>query len=88
MRLRPSAAAVALKASCSAFNFDLLVPFAAQLVLPPSIGSLDVRMAFTALYAAAALGLLVDAHRRRAQVGSVERSNRAEPAERACADVR
>jgi cation:H+ antiporter len=44
----------------------LLVPFAAQLVLPPSIGSLDVRMAFTALYAAAALGLLVDAHRRRA----------------------
>jgi hypothetical protein len=31
----------------------LLVPFVAQLALPPSIGGLDVRMAFTAGYLAA-----------------------------------
>jgi cation:H+ antiporter len=47
----------------------LLVPFLAQLVLPPSLGGLDVRMAFTALYALAALALLLDAHRRRAVAG-------------------
>jgi cation:H+ antiporter len=44
----------------------LLVPFVAQLVLPPSIGGFDVRMTFTVLYVLAALGLMLDAHRRRA----------------------
>jgi cation:H+ antiporter len=44
----------------------LLVPFLAQLVLPPSIGGLDIRMTFTALYGIAAVALLMDAHRRRA----------------------
>jgi cation:H+ antiporter len=42
----------------------LLVPFVAQLALPPTIGSLDVRMAFTAGYLAVGLGLLFDPARR------------------------
>jgi cation:H+ antiporter len=44
----------------------LLVPFVVQLVLPPSIGGFDVRMTFTVLYLLAALGLMLDARRRRA----------------------
>jgi cation:H+ antiporter len=47
----------------------LLVPFLAQLALPPAIASVDVRMAFTAGYLLAALALLLlDAERRRAIV--------------------
>ncbi len=42
----------------------LLVPFVAQLVLPPSLGGLDVRMTFTVGYLAVALLLLVDPRRR------------------------
>jgi cation:H+ antiporter len=42
----------------------LLVPFVAQLTLPPTIGGLDVRMAFTAGYLAVGLGLLLDPARR------------------------
>jgi cation:H+ antiporter len=42
----------------------LLVPFVAQLVLPPTIGSLDVRAAFTAGYLAVGLALLLDPRRR------------------------
>ena len=44
----------------------LLVPFVAQLVLPPTLGGLDVRMAFTFGYLAAAVLLLVDRGRRAA----------------------
>ena len=42
----------------------LLVPFVAQLTLPPTIGGLDVRMAFTAGYLVIGLGLLLDPDRR------------------------
>jgi cation:H+ antiporter len=42
----------------------LLVPFVAQLVLPPTLGGLDVRMAFTLAYLAAAVLLLLDRGRR------------------------
>jgi cation:H+ antiporter len=42
----------------------LLVPFAAQLALPPTIGGVDVRMAFTAGYVTIGLGLLLDPERR------------------------
>jgi cation:H+ antiporter len=42
----------------------LLVPFAAQLALPPTIGGVDVRMAFTAGYVTIGLGLLLDSERR------------------------
>jgi cation:H+ antiporter len=42
----------------------LLVPFVAQLVLPPTLGGVDVRMAFTLGYAVAAVGLLLDPRRR------------------------
>ena len=42
----------------------LLVPFVIQLVLPPTLGGLDVRMAFTAGYLAAAVVLLLDRGRR------------------------
>jgi cation:H+ antiporter len=42
----------------------LLVPFVAQLVLPPTLGGLDVRMAFTLAYLAAAVLLLLDGRRR------------------------
>ena len=38
----------------------LLVPFVVQLVLPPTLGGFDVRMAFTLGYVAAAVVLLVD----------------------------
>jgi cation:H+ antiporter len=41
----------------------LLVPFVAQLVLPPSVGGLDVRMGFTVAYVLAALALLLDSRR-------------------------
>ena len=44
----------------------LLVPFVAQLMLPPTIGGLDVRMTFTAGYVAVGLGLLLDPERRAA----------------------
>jgi cation:H+ antiporter len=44
----------------------LLVPFVAQLVLPPAVGGLDVRMAFTAGYVTLGLALLLDPTRRRA----------------------
>jgi cation:H+ antiporter len=44
----------------------LLVPFVAQLVLPPTMGGIDVRLTFTVLYAVAALVLLLDRRRRRA----------------------
>jgi hypothetical protein len=44
----------------------LLVPFVAQLLLPPGIGGFDVRMTFTVLYVLAAVGLMLDARRRRA----------------------
>ena len=47
----------------------LLVPFAAQLALPPTIGGVDVRMAFTAGYVTIGLGLLLDAERR----GAIQR---------------
>jgi hypothetical protein len=40
------------------------VPFVAQLVLPPTLGGLDVRMAFTLAYLAAAVLLLLDGRRR------------------------
>jgi cation:H+ antiporter len=42
----------------------LLVPFVLQLVLPPTLGGLDVRMAFTVAYLAAAAVLLLDRGRR------------------------
>ena len=41
----------------------LLVPFVAQLVLPPTLGGLDVRMAFTLGYVALAVVLLLDGRR-------------------------
>jgi cation:H+ antiporter len=44
----------------------LLVPFVVQLVLPPTLGGLDVRMVFTVGYTAAAVGLLLDRRRRAA----------------------
>jgi cation:H+ antiporter len=44
----------------------LLVPFVAQLALPPTIGGLDVRMAFTVGYVVLSLGLLRDPQRRSA----------------------
>jgi cation:H+ antiporter len=44
--------------------FALLVPFVAQLVLPPTLGGLDVRMAFTLAYVLAAVLLLLDRGRR------------------------
>jgi cation:H+ antiporter len=44
----------------------LLLPFVAQLLLPPTIGGFDVRMAFTVLYILAACALVLDARRRRA----------------------
>jgi cation:H+ antiporter len=44
----------------------LLVPFVAQLALPPTIGGFDVRMAFTAGYLVVGLGMLLDPERRRA----------------------
>lgn len=47
----------------------LLVPFVAQLVLPPSLGGLDVRMTFTALYMVAAIALVWDKRRRHALRG-------------------
>jgi hypothetical protein len=47
----------------------LLLPFVAQLILPPSIAGFDVRMAFTVLYGIAAVALLLDSHRRRAMAG-------------------
>jgi hypothetical protein len=42
----------------------LLVPFVAQLILPPSIAGIEVRMAFTVGYLAVGFGLLLDARRR------------------------
>jgi cation:H+ antiporter len=42
----------------------LLVPFVAQLLLPPTIGGFDVRMSFTLLYVLAAVALMLDARRR------------------------
>lgn len=47
----------------------LLVPFAAQLVLPPEIGGYDVRLAFTVGYVGATLLLLLDPNRR-ASIGT------------------
>ena len=44
----------------------LLVPFVAQLLLPPMIGPIDVRMAFTFLYLLLAVVLMLDPNRRRA----------------------
>ena len=44
----------------------LLVPFVVQLLLPPSVGGVDVRMVFTAGYLAVGLGLLLDPERRAA----------------------
>ena len=41
----------------------LLVPFVAQLALPPTIAGFDVRMAFTAAYLAVGLALLLDPRR-------------------------
>jgi hypothetical protein len=46
--------------------FALLVPFVIQLVLPPTIGPVDVRLAFTFAYLAAALLLLSEPRRRHA----------------------
>jgi cation:H+ antiporter len=42
----------------------LLVPFVAQLILPPSIAGVDVRMAFTVSYLVVGFGLLLDPRRR------------------------
>jgi cation:H+ antiporter len=42
----------------------LLVPFVAQLALPPTMGGVDVRMAFTLGYLAVAFALLLDPQRR------------------------
>jgi cation:H+ antiporter len=42
----------------------LLVPFVVQLVLPPTLGGLDVRMVFTLAYLGAAVLLLLDRGRR------------------------
>jgi hypothetical protein len=42
----------------------LLVPFVAQLILPPSIAGVDVRMAFTVGYLVVGFGLLLDPRRR------------------------
>jgi cation:H+ antiporter len=44
----------------------LFVLFASQLLLPPTIGSIDVRMSFTVLYLVLALALLLDPKRRQA----------------------
>jgi cation:H+ antiporter len=44
----------------------LLVPFVVQLVLPPTLGGVDVRMVFTIGYIAAAVGLMLDARRQAA----------------------
>ena len=44
----------------------LFALFVSQLVLPPHIGGIDVRMAFTGLYVVLALLLLLDPRRRRA----------------------
>jgi cation:H+ antiporter len=44
----------------------LFVLFVGQLLLPPEIGWLDVRVAFTWLYVALTVGLLLDPRRRRA----------------------
>jgi cation:H+ antiporter len=43
----------------------LLLPFVAQVALPPAIGDWDVRMLFTAGYLVVALALLADPRRRR-----------------------
>lgn len=42
----------------------LIVPFALQLVLPPTLGGVDVRFAFTIGYVAAAVALLAEPRRR------------------------
>jgi cation:H+ antiporter len=47
----------------------LLVPFVAQLLLPPVIGPVDVRLAFTLGYLLASIGLLFDPHRRQGLAG-------------------
>jgi cation:H+ antiporter len=45
-------------------GFALLLPFVAQLALPPVLGPVDVRLAFTLGYLLAAVALLMDRRRR------------------------
>ena len=61
----------------------LMVPFVAQLLLPATIGTVDVRLVFTAGYLLAAVGLLLDPRRRAAIRGwpaSIRESVAAPPA--------